>query len=300
MERIGPSGEDVDLRELILGVWRQRWLIVLIACVFGVASLVYALRATSWYRAEVTLLSVERNAAQGMSGALAQLGGLASLAGINVGGGKSAEPLAILESREFAARFIQDHDLLKVIFNDRWDAVHGKWKGPGTDVPDIRDAVDFFVKKVRRVSEDRKTGLVKLSVDWKQGDLAAAWANDMVARINTQTRERALEDAEKNIAYLRTQVSSAGTVSLQQSASKILEAELEKAMVARGSEEYAFRVIDKAQAPKRRYWPRRALIVLGGAIFGGVVGCFVALIRYGLRKVVSARPEIAGRRGGGA
>jgi uncharacterized protein involved in exopolysaccharide biosynthesis len=288
------SEEDLDLRDLVEAIWRQRWLILLITSAFGVASVIYALSATSWYRVEVTLLPVDRNSVQKMTGALAQLSGLAGLAGMNLGSeGDKVEPLAVLGSREFAARFIEDHALLPIIFADRWDAQHAKWKGGSDDAPDTRDAVDFFKSTIMRIAEDRKTGLIKLTVDWKQGDVAAAWANEMVAQVNSQLRGRALEDSEKNIAYLRSQVSNTATVSLQQSASRILESELEKAMVARGSEEYAFRVIDKAQPPKRRYWPRRTWIVLGGTIMGGILGCLVALIRYGVRKTMSPHPTVA-------
>ena len=37
---------------------------------------------------------------------------------------------------------------------------------------------------MRRVSEDRKTGLVTLSIQWKDSVVAANWANAVVMRLN--------------------------------------------------------------------------------------------------------------------
>ena len=51
-------------------------------------------------------------------------------------------------------------------------------------------------------------------------------------------------------------------------------------MLARGNDEFAFRIVDAAQVPKIRDWPKRTLIVVLAIILGGILGIVVVLVRY--------------------
>ena len=57
---------------------------------FAVASIIYALSVPNQYKA-MALLAPAKSDGGGLSGALGQMGGLASLAGISLGGGESGE-----------------------------------------------------------------------------------------------------------------------------------------------------------------------------------------------------------------
>ncbi|MDN3639994.1 Wzz/FepE/Etk N-terminal domain-containing protein [Simiduia curdlanivorans] len=47
--------DEIDLKELILGLWAEKWLIVAITSVFTLAALVYALTATPYYKTEAKI-----------------------------------------------------------------------------------------------------------------------------------------------------------------------------------------------------------------------------------------------------
>lgn len=267
-----------DAMTILRILWRGRWLLIIAGLVGGGAMAAYAFTAEPWYRAQVTLLPVENKSSQGLLGQLGPLSGLAGLAGINLDGGGRAEPLAVLRSRDFARDFIERQQLLTVLFSDRWDAAQRKWNTPADKTPDIRDAVKYFDDTIRRVGEDRKLSLVILTVDWKDAKLASDWANQIAVDINVKLRERAIADAEKSITYLREQLASTNEVSLQQSISRLIESQMQTLMVARGNDEYAFRVIDKAHPPKRRFKPQRSLLVLGGGLIGSLLaGAFLVI-----------------------
>ena len=51
-------------------------------------------------------------------------------------------------------------------------------------------------------------------------------------------------------------------VSLQQSIGRVLESEMQRLMLARGNEEFSFRIIDPAKPPKLPSEPKRAQIIL--------------------------------------
>lgn len=287
MDRAEHSGRlqgEVDLLEITRMLWVDRWFIAGVALLFACLGAAYAWLATPWYRAEVLLIPAENKINQGLAAQLGQFGGLAGLAGITLGSSDKVEPLAILKSRDFAASFIERRQLLTVLFANQWDPAAQKWRARGDRVPDVRDAVQYFEKRVRRVSEDRKTGLVSLVIEWKDPEAAAEWANELASQINRQTRERALETASSNIAYLQSEMKATSVVSLQQAIGRLLESEMQQLMLARGNEEFAFRVIDRASVPKRSFKPKRVVAIVGAPLVGVFLAIFILLARESYRR----------------
>jgi uncharacterized protein involved in exopolysaccharide biosynthesis len=265
--------DEIDLWQLWETVWSGRWLIIAITSLFAVGGVTYALVAQEWWRAEVVLAPADKKG--GMSGALSQLSGLASLAGVSVGGGGGNEPLAVLKSKDFARQFITEMNLMPVLLKDQ--------KTEDGKAPDIRDALRIF-ETVRTVSDDKKTGLVTLGVRWKDADTAALWANELARRVNARLRAEALAEAERNVAYLQKEIAATSVVSLQQSMGRVLEGEMQKLMLARGNEEFAFKVIDKATPPKLRDAPKRALIAIVATLAGGFLGMLAVFLRQAWRS----------------
>ena len=277
----GERRDEVDLEQLVSEVWKYKWWVAVMTSACIVIAVAYALAATEWYRAEIKLAPADERSASGM---FAQLGGLASLAGISVGGGGTAEPIAILKSREFARSFIEDYELVPVLLHEDWDPDANTWKeSDPARWPDVRDAIKYFDENVRDVSEDTKTGMVVLGVNWTDPEIAVEWATLLVERLNRIMRDRALAEAENNVQYLRDELAATNVLTLQQSISRLLESELQKVMLARGNEEFAFRVIDPAMTPKERVKPRRTLIVMLAAIVGLMMSTVVVIMLALLR-----------------
>ncbi|TVR36204.1 MAG: hypothetical protein EA404_00040 [Spirochaetaceae bacterium] len=214
-----------------------------------------------------------------------QLGGLAALAGVSVGGGGSAEAIATLRSRDFIRAFIEEFDLMPVLFAEAWDPASGNWLDPDPgNWPDIRDGVGYFQGTVLAVSQSRDTGLVTVAVEWPDPEVAAQWAMALITRLNQRLRDRSLQEAEGNVAYLQSELGQTSVVTLQQTIGRLLESELQKLMLARGNEEFAFRVIDAADVPKRPSRPRRSMIAVVGTMLGGILGVLAVFLRHVVRK----------------
>lgn len=279
----GQGSPSILLRELIRALWGGKWFVMFVTSVFAGGSTVYALTATEWYRAEVVLV-----AAQPRNGIDANLGGIASiagLAGVDLStGADAAESIAVLRSRELARQFIEDLELLPVLFADQWDDVAGSWiSGDPEESPDIRDGVKLFNDQVRYVSQDSRTGLINLGIEWTDAEEAARWAELLVARVNSMTRMRALTEAEANIAFLREQLDMMSVVTMQQTVAGLLEKELQTLMLAQGNKEYAFRVIDPPVPPKIRARPKRKLVVILWTMGGGIFSTLLVLAMHGVR-----------------
>lgn len=273
-----PGGDEVSLPRMWQALVRSRLFVIGITAAFTLIALAYAFLATEWYRTEVLLAPTEERSIP----SLGALGGLAALAGATIGGGgTTAEAIEALKSRELAGSFIEDNGLLTVFFADDWDPEQQRWRHADPEEwPDVRDAIRFFQERVLSVRENRQTSMVTLIVNWTDPEAAARWADDLVRRLNARMRERALREAETNVAYLQQELGNTSIVTLQESIGRLLETELQKLMLARGNEEFAFRVVDKPQIPKERHWPKRALIVAAGAIFGGFLGVFFVVLRH--------------------
>jgi uncharacterized protein involved in exopolysaccharide biosynthesis len=276
--------EVLDLMTLSSKVWQGRWLIIGVTAAFTLSSAVLVLTLPNWYRADVLLAPVRAKSAADLASPLGSLGGLASLAGITLGGNTS-EPLAVLESRDLARQFIEQQNLLPVIFARRWDAKLARWRpADPKDWPDVRDGVKYLIDTVRTVKEDKKSGLVTLTIEWKDAKTAADWANLYADRANEQIRARALLEAQANVSFLEHELTTTSVVTLQQSIGRLLDTELQKLMLARENKEFAFRVIDRAEVPKWHVWPKRAQTVVLATLFGAALSIYLVFLRDGIRR----------------
>jgi uncharacterized protein involved in exopolysaccharide biosynthesis len=266
--------DEIDLAELWQTIWSGRWFIATSCAIFALAGGAYASLAQEWYKAEVVLAPANRQSmAGGDLGDLGVMGGLAALAGVSVPSFSEQHPVAVLKSKDFARGFIEDLAIAPVLL-----------PGGATSGPlDIRDAVEEFDTRVRGVTEDTRAGLVRLSIRWTDADTAALWANTFAQRLNDRLRQQAAEEAERNVTFLTKEMAATSVVSLQQSMGSLLEAEMQKLLLARGNDEFAFRVIDRAVAPKKHDSPKRVLVVLVAFVAGGFLSILIVVLRQAVR-----------------
>jgi uncharacterized protein involved in exopolysaccharide biosynthesis len=265
------------LREVFGALWAGKWLILCVSLICALAAAAASWIAPKKYDASL-LLSPVVNQSNGsglgaLSSAVSQLGGIASLAGLSMSGtgGTRSESLATLQSEALTQQFIQENNLLPILFASKWDPARSTWKPMDPeDVPTLWKANLYFGRKVRSVKEATKTGLVTLTMTWKDPKLAAQWANGLVKLTNDYLREKAVRESERNIAYLNDQVAKTSAVELRNSIYSLMESEIKKQMVARGSDEYALKVIDPATAPEKATSPQPVLWILG-AFCGGIL-----------------------------
>lgn len=282
------SEDEVTLLALWDVVWQQRFLVVGITAVFAIGSVIAALLLAPVYRSEAVLAPASNQDSQSISD---RLGSFASLAGIRIGGSNdTATTLAVLRSRAFAQSFIRDFDLIKVFFPDKWDPAANKWKGDTPeDHPTMFDAIKYFRDNVFSVQEDATDGLVTVAIEWRDPEIAASWVNELVRRINDESRQRALSEAQQNLGYLRDQLKQATVVELQRAISQLIENEMNTEMLAKVREEYAFKVVDPGMVPTQRSRPHRTLIVVVSTMLGGLAAVFVAFLRHSIRAQLRAR-----------
>lgn len=247
--------EEISIAELRQAAANARWRIGAFVLVCTVIAGAIAWIVPKTYTASVTMSSAMSGSESGQLGKLgslaSQFGGIASLAGISLpNNSKEWQSVAVLESEALTENFIKQNNLLPVLFAKQWDAGANRWKVSGKDTPTLWKANRYF-KSVRTVDVDPKTSIITLKIKWRNAAQAAAWANGLVQMANDYLRNKAIAESEASIAYLNQEAARTTVVEAREAIFSVLEAEIDKAMLARGTKEYAFNILDPAFAPEK-------------------------------------------------
>jgi uncharacterized protein involved in exopolysaccharide biosynthesis len=284
--------DEIDLLNLIhtlLAAWKTIAFITVLCTGLAVA---YALYTPESFKAE-TLVAPAHEENSGTSSVLSQFGGLASMAGISLPSDSNVEHvIATLQSRKFLRQYIARKNLLPVLFEEIWDAENQSWLVQNQeDEPTEQKAAGSF-KSILSVDEDKKSGLIILSISWKDPAVAAEWANDLVKQLNEQLREKAITDSQKRVGYLEQELAKTTLQDMRAVLYNLLESEKQKAMLANVNEDFALEIIDPAVAPEVREKPKRKLIVALGGVCGGFLGIFAVFFLQFLRKLKSSTEKV--------
>jgi LPS O-antigen subunit length determinant protein (WzzB/FepE family) len=271
---------EVGLRQLA-GILRDGWKTIVVLAALGVAiALVIAFASTKIYRATVLVAPVGEHQLNSSLAAMAgQLGGLAALAGFNLdASGNRDQALALLRSRFVAEAMIRDRKLKPLLFPDRWDADKNAWRRS-----EPSDGVTYrrFDKSIRSVEEDRRTGLITISIEFRDRLQVADWATDLVKRVNAIMRERAVSEAQSSLDFLNQELEKSSPMEVRQAIFNLIENQVKTIMLAHVREEFALKIVDPPVVPDARdnVSPMRVLIVELGLFLGALAGAIAVFAR---------------------
>ena len=297
--------DEIDLRELFGIIWQGKWWIIAITFVFAVGSVIYSLSLPNIYKSEATLAPTEEASGGGLSQMAGQLGGLASLAGVNLGGGntdKTTIALEILKSRAFIKGFVEKSDILPelmaveewnrgsgVVFNNElYNPDTKEWvrevEPPKQPEPSSWEYVKVFRESVLEVSKDDTTGLVTIAVNHQSPEVAEQWVVWLIEEINNHMRERDIQEAQRSLEYLDKELQSTSLSDMQQVFYQLIEKQTQTIMLANVRPEYIFQTLDPAVVPEQKAKPSRALICIIGTFLGGFLSVGFVLVRNIFRK----------------
>ncbi|SHK36614.1 LPS O-antigen chain length determinant protein, WzzB/FepE family [Marinobacter antarcticus] len=297
------ADDEIDLHQLFATLWAGKWLVMAFTILFAAGGVAFALMKPDIYQASV--LVAPANEEGGVKGLSGQLGGLASLAGINLGGGGSNQTVIakeVLQSRAFLTDFIRRHQLavpLKAV--EGWNKENQQWLynrevyNPVTKewlkddegesfAPTDWDLVKAFKENHLSVSENKDTGMLTISIKNLSPVAAKEWARLLVADINEHMRKEDVGTSEARIAYLESKLEETSIAGMQQVFYQLIESETRTVMLANAQPEYVFKTLDPAVAPQEKSEPKRTLIVVLAVMLGGMLGVFVVFLRAFLKS----------------
>ena len=298
-EVLASHDDEIDLRELFSVLWAGKKVIVAITGLFAAAAVVYALSIANEYKASIVIAPAQQEGG-GLSGALGQLGGLASLAGVSLGGGGGSEAAVaqeIMQSWGFVEQFIVNNELEVEVFaaegwnktsnvltidSDLYDKDSNKWlidEDGQLRAPTSWELYEAFSKRLS-VSEDKKSGLTSVSIEYFSPIVAKNWVDLYVAAINEHMRQRKLSQVNSNIEYLQAQIEKTSIAEMREVFYQIIEEQVKSKMLAEASPEYAFITVSPSMVPEAKSKPKRALICILGTLLGGMLSVLYVLVRH--------------------
>ncbi|OOF31723.1 Wzz/FepE/Etk N-terminal domain-containing protein [Salinivibrio proteolyticus] len=301
------DSDEIDLRELFAALWQGKWLIIAMTFVFAVAGVGYSLYLPNIYKSEALLAPANDQGGGGLASMAGQLGGLASLAGVNLGSGGGSETeiaLATLQSRQFISEFIHTHKLaVPLAATEGWDDETNQWiinlerYNPETqtwlkpdDAPADQPAMptDWQLYKMfseqLSVNEKKDNGLITLSFESQSPVFAQQVVELLVNDINTHAKQEKLAETKTNIGYLRQQLDNTNLTQMQNVFYQLIEEQTKNLMLAEVQDEFVFKTVDPAIVPEEKAGPKRALICVLATLLGGMLGVAIVLVRFAFRK----------------
>ncbi|MGB3724187.1 MAG: Wzz/FepE/Etk N-terminal domain-containing protein [Glaciecola sp.] len=282
------SNNQVDLVQVCKLLWSKKWRVVIVCSLSVVFAVLYALHLPNVYKSQATWAPATSDSQMGAIGG--QLGGLASLAGINIAGGgqdQTGIALEVMRSRQFLMNFIEKYNVTaplmasiswdastdKLLYDDVYDPEDDMWLKGEDDKPSLQEALKRF-NEIYEVEHDKKSGMIFVSISHYSPFLAQAWVNALGHEINQFMKEQDQTEAKVSIEYLSKQIQSTKLADNRALLFQLLEEQEKKLMFTEVRSEYVFKVIDPAIAPERKVGPRRALIVIAWTL----LGCFIIVL----------------------
>ncbi len=288
---------EVDLMDIFWVLWNKKIFISGLTSFIAALAIIYALSLTNYYRSESLLIGVN---SQGSS-SLSQYSGLASLAGISLpssGTDPVIEVMEIVQSREFVRHLITFEGILPAIMaaksynyatkeivfdSEAYDKDTGSWlreaNANRASKPSYLEAYEKYLGMVS-ISQDIKTGLVSISVEHVSPVFSKYFLNLIIKEANNLKRANDIEMSDKALSYLKQEVSRTSLTEIKESIYRLMEAQLEKKMMANINEQYSLMILEPPFVPEERFKPSRSLIVIILTAIGGVISCFIVLIRH--------------------
>ena len=297
--------DDIDLRELFGVLWAGSRKIIAITAVFAFVSVIYALSLSDQYKATVLLAPAQSDGAD-LSGALGQLGGLASLAGVDIGSGDSSEAQMaqeIMKSWSFIDVFIAENNISVEVYaaegwsrgsnelqidDDIYDAETKTWLVENDNTGEVGPPSSWVLFQAFSerlvVSENKKSGLVSVSIEYYSPQIAKQWLDMYVAAINAHMQQRQMEKVTNNINYLQAQIENTSIAEMREVFYTIIAEQTKNKMLAEASPEYAFVAVSPSMVPEEKSQPERAFICIIGTLLGGILSVLLVLVMHYARK----------------
>jgi uncharacterized protein involved in exopolysaccharide biosynthesis len=320
--RPDPDKEDVSVFDLLTPLVRRRRLIALTALTFAVVTAVVVLLLRPKYTATTSFVPE----APKESSLTTSLGGLASQFGLGtqIATPYSADLMAaVLQSREIREAVLKAEFPDPAATGKSTRTLLAILEVEGDSPRERLDAGVEALKNATAIALDKRTGMVSLRVTIRDPELAAQVANRMVEELNTfnvdrrrsqsgeerlfterrlaEARQELADAEEELVSFLRrnrqfSEFSVVGVgarrlernVQLKQEVLGTLSRSYEEARINEVRDTPVLTVIDRAEAPAWKSFPKRTLSVLIALALGTVLGIGLAYLAEARKRV---RPE---------
>mgnify|MGYP001473809349 CR=1 FL=1 len=291
-----PTNEDeIDLGKLFNVIWSGKWVIFALIISSSLIAVLYSISLPNVYKSEALLSPVVSEASP--SGAMSNMGGFATLAGLNFQAqpaGNSTKALKKLRTLSF----YEDNILPNIFLPDlmalkSWDSKNNKiiydknifnsdtqtWN----KIPSPQKSYKDF-KRILEFSLDYDTGFVTISVRHQSPYIAQEWTNLIVNQLNDFFRSNDKREAQAAMDYLNAQMAQTSYTEIKEVIAQLLQNKMQQLTLIEANDFYVFSYLDPPKVMEEKVEPNRKSISILGAVLGALLGILIVIIREFLRS----------------
>ena len=261
MNSEGRQDSEINLIDLWYTIWAGKWIIISITFLLSASAILYALTLPDTYRSEALLFPAEPKSG-GVGGVASQLGGLASLAGVNLGGvsvDKTSLAIEIMRSRSFVFKFIEKYELTVPLMavegwnsntnellynNDIYDFETKKWLNmSGRFKPSAQKSYNAFQNLIS-IHQNKDNSMITISIEYYSPYLAQKWVKLFIDAINDEMKARDLVEAKSSVVYLNKQLELTKVADFKNILYQLIEEQMKTIMFANVRQQYVLKTID--------------------------------------------------------
>ena len=283
--------DEINIIALFQLAWKAKYFSLLGGVFFLLVFSLYAYFSEDVYYSEATFIA-NSELSPGQPKSLGGLGGLASLAGINVSSGDNKLQLAlqVARSKSFTKKFLESNEYDAKIYTStswdsetntlyfdeqRYDTKNKKWQSDnGKSLkPKNVELYNAFHKQLL-INYDPEKSTIKIGFSHYSPYLAKEIVQSFVHALNESMRERDRKLATKSIEYLSRELEATTISNVEKVITSLIEEKAKSLMFTNVHEQYVLMSLDPPELPEKASRPNRILI----SIFGFFVGAVVFLI----------------------
>ena len=289
-KNVSNNVDEIDLRKFFDTLWEGKNTLITFILTFSIIAVVISLSLPNVYQSEALLSPVVSEGSSSQS--MQNIGGLASLAGINLRSqpvGNSTKALKKLRTLSFYEDNILPNIFLPdLMAMDYWDSksntifynkkVYDSDTQKWTKMPTSQKSFKDF-KKILEFSQDYDTGFVTISVKHKSPYIAQEWTNLIVNQINDFFRANDKREAQAAIKFLNTQMAQTSYTEIKEVIAQLLQNKMQQLTLIEANDFYVFSYLDPPKVMEEKMSPNRRSISVLGAVLGLFLGIFFVLMR---------------------
>lgn len=288
------------LSDVAFLLWTFKYRIFAFSLITAVVGAAYSYSLPNVYESQSVLLPSGLNDSGDLS---KKLGGLASIAGVNLsnsgGDDKLNIALQLLKSRAFLLEFAKNNNLdklyfayggvdsnLNILINDElYDQVNDVWiqetgtKGLSEDklYNKLRQCIFYDFAK--------DTGLLTIKVHSPSAYYSMFILEKVIEKVNVTIRNMHVQEAEQAIKYITSEYERSTNTEVKNILISLTEDNMKKIVLAKTRESYVFKTIDPPYEPEREVKPKRLIMVILFFILGIFVSISAVIIKAYLFKI---------------
>lgn len=281
--------EEVNIVKILQDLWENKLTIIFSTSLFSILAVLYSLSLPDIYTSQTLLSPVGSEG--GSSQSMNNIGGLASLAGINLptsSGGNSAKAL----QKVGTLSFFKDNILPNIFLPDlmaakSWDADsniityesnYNLETKTWDETPTTQQSYKDFMR-LMTFSQNYDTGFVTVSIKHKSPHVAKEWVELIVNQLNYFFRSYDKKEAQLSMDFLNAQIAKTSYTEINQVIAQLLQNKIQQLTLIEANESYVFSYLDPPMVMEEKTEPNRASICILGFILGGMLGILIVFIR---------------------